>query len=198
MKKQKTRRPVKLCYGRGEHLAAFSVRIGSRIHGKVGMKLDGTVTFMEGDWLVNTGAFSEMAQGMVAVGCGEAQLMLKCANWNLKPKVVCTNRTASGQVRGYGGQELKCALVPILTQGMEKANIDPIEFFKKNYVKPGEGYFWRDGKWWVSKGIDFTKAIEEGAKTFGCQEKWQGWLKPTAAEVQNAGVWGLEYTGMPM
>ncbi len=177
-----TGRPVKLCYGRAEHLAAFSVRIGSRIHGKVGMKLDGTVTFMEGDWLVNTGAFSEMAQGMVAVGCGEAQLMLKCANWNLRPKVVCTNRTASGQVRGYGGQELKCALVPILTLGMEKANIDPVDFFKRNYVKPGEGYYWRDGKWWVSKGIDFTKAIEEGAKAFGWQVKWQGWLKPTAVE----------------
>ncbi|GAB6152733.1 xanthine dehydrogenase family protein molybdopterin-binding subunit [Desulfosporosinus burensis] len=175
-----TGRPVKICYGKAEHLAAFSVRIGSRIHGKVGMKMDGTVTFFEGDWLVNTGAFSEGTQGMVAVGCGEVQLMLKCANWNLKPQVVCTNRTASGQVRGYGGQELKCALVPILTLGMEKANIDPVDFFKRNYVKPGEGYYWRDGKWWVSKGIDFTKAIEEGAKAFGWQEKWQGWLKPTS------------------
>ncbi|SHI19752.1 xanthine dehydrogenase family protein molybdopterin-binding subunit [Desulfosporosinus lacus] len=177
-----TRRPVKICYGRAEQLAAFTVRLGSRIHGKVGMKMDGSVTFLEGDWFVNTGAFSEMAQGMVAVGCGEAQLMLKCANWNLKPKVVCTNRTASGQVRGFGGQELKCALVPILTLGMEKANIDPVDFFKKNYVKPGEGYYWRDGEWWVSKGIDFTNAIEEGARVFGWQEKWQGWLKPSSVE----------------
>lgn len=175
-----TGRPVKFCYGKAEHMAAFSVRIGSRIHAKVGMKMDGSVTFLEGDWFVNTGAFSEIAQGMVAVGCGEAQLMLKCANWNLKPKVVCTNRTASGQVRGFGGQELKCALIPILTLGMEKANIDPVDFFKKNYVKPGEGYYWRDGKWWVSKGVDFTKAIEEGAKLFGWQEKWQGWLKPAS------------------
>ncbi|MCL6477934.1 MAG: xanthine dehydrogenase family protein molybdopterin-binding subunit [Peptococcaceae bacterium] len=177
-----TGRPVKLCYGRAEHLAAFTVRLGSRIHGKVGMKKDGTVTFLSGDWFVNTGAFSETTQAMVAVGCGEAQLMLRCPNWNLRPKMVCTNRTASGQVRGFGGQELKCALVPILAMGMEKADIDPVEFFKKNYVKPGEGYYWRDGNWWVCRGIDYTKAIEKGAETFGWKEKWKGWLKPTSVD----------------
>ncbi len=179
---QATGRPVKLSYGKAEHLAAFTVRLGSRIHGKVGIKKDGTVTFLSGDWLVNTGAFSEASQAMVAVGCGEAQLILRCPNWSFKPKVVCTNRTASGQVRGFGGQELKCALLPILALGMEKAGIDPVDFFKRNYVKPGEGYYWRDGEWWVCEGIDYTKAIEKGAETFGWKEKWKGWLKPTSVK----------------
>lgn len=177
-----TGRPVKFNYGRAEHLAAYSVRMGSRVHGKIGMKKDGTVTFLSGDWLVNTGAFSEMSQGMVAVACGEAQLVLRCPNWSLKPKVVYTNRTASGMVRGFGGQELKCALVPILTMGMEQAGIDPVDFFKRNYVKPGEGYYWRDGDWWVCNGIDYTKAIDKGARIFGWKEKWKGWLKPTSVK----------------
>ncbi len=175
-----TGRPVKFCYGKTEQLAAYSVRLGSRIHGKIGMKKDGTVTGLASDWLVNTGAFSEMTQGMVAVACGEAQLILRCPNWSLRPKVVVTNRTASGMVRGFGGQELKCALIPLLSLGMEKANIDPVEFFKRNFVKPNEGYVWRDGKWWVSKGVDFTAAIDKGAQSFGWQEKYQGWLKPTS------------------
>ncbi|MBW2599718.1 MAG: xanthine dehydrogenase family protein molybdopterin-binding subunit [Deltaproteobacteria bacterium] len=177
-----TGRPVKFCYGKAEHLAAFTVRLGSRIYGKVGMKKDGTVTFVSGDWFVNTGAFSETAQAMVAVGCGEAQLMLRCRNWNLKPKVVCTNRTASGQIRGFGGQELKCALTPIIAMGMEKAGLDPVEFFKKNYVKPGEDFYWRDGIRWVCRGIDFSSAIDRGAETFGWKEKWKGWLTPTAVK----------------
>ena len=100
-------RPVKLCYEKSEHQAAFTVRLGSRIHGKVGMKKNGEVTFLEGNWLVNTGAFSETSQAMVAVGCGEVQLMLRCPNWNLKSKVVCTNRRPQGRC-GFGGQELKC------------------------------------------------------------------------------------------
>ena len=173
-------KPVKLCYGRSEHLSSFTLRLGSRIHGEVGIKKNGDVTFVSGEWLVNTGAFSETAQAMVAVGCGEVQLMLRCPNWRLQPKVVCTNRTSSGQIRGFGGQELECALLPLLTLAMEKAGLDPVDFFKKNYVKPGDGYFWRDGNWWVSRGADFSGAIEEGAEKFGWEEKWKGWLKPTS------------------
>jgi xanthine dehydrogenase molybdenum-binding subunit len=175
-----TGRPVKLCYTKEEHLAAFTLRLGSRIHGKVGIKKDGTVTAMSGEWLVNTGAFSHLTQGQVAVGCGEAQLMLRSPNWNLKPKVVCTNRNPSGIVRGFGGQELKCAFIPILTMAMEKADIDPVDFFKKNFVKPGDGYYWRDGNWWIYRGIDFSKAIEKGAEAFGWKDKWKGWGEPSA------------------
>jgi xanthine dehydrogenase molybdenum-binding subunit len=63
---------------------------------------------------------------------------------------------------------------------MEKADLDPVEFFKKNYVKPGDGYYWRDGNRWVCRGVDYTKAMEQGAEAFGWKEKWKGWLKPTA------------------
>lgn len=173
-------RPVKLCYSKKEHMATFTVRLGSRINGKVGMKKDGTVTAIAGEWLINTGYYSMSTQGMVAVGCGELQLALRCPNWDLKPKIICTNRTASGIVRGYGGQELKCAFLPLLTLAMEKIGIDPFEFFKKNYVKAGDGYYWRDGNWWVCRGVDYTKAMEAGAEAFGWREKWRGWLRATA------------------
>ena len=184
-----TGRPVKVCYTKEEHFAAYGLRLGSRIHGKVGMKKDGTVTAISGDWFINTGFYSAVTQGQLAVGCGEVQLMVRCPNWNLKPKIVCTNRTASGVVRGFGGQELKCAFIPILTEAMEKADLDPIEFFKKNYVKPGDGYYWRDGIWWVCRGVDYTKAMEQGAETFRWKEKWKGWLRPTA-------VYGTKRTGV--
>jgi xanthine dehydrogenase molybdenum-binding subunit len=174
-----TNRPVKVCYSREEHFAAYGLRLGSRIHGKVGMKKEGTITAISGEWLINTGFYSHITQGQLAVGCGEVQLAVRCPNWNLKPKIVCTNRAASGIVRGFGGQELKSAFLPLLTEAMEKADLDPMEFFKKNYVKPGDGYYWRDGNWWVCRGVDYTKAMEKGAQVFGWKEKWKGWLKPT-------------------
>jgi CO/xanthine dehydrogenase Mo-binding subunit len=152
-----TGRPVKVMYNKEEHFGAFCLRLGSRFRGKVGIKRDGTVTAVSGEWLVDTGAFSDMAQAQVAVGCGEAQLMLRCANWNLQTKLVLTNRCASGVVRGFGGQELESAFHPILSIAMERANLDPVDFFRKNYVKPGEGYFWRDGNWWVCRGKDYSQ-----------------------------------------
>jgi CO/xanthine dehydrogenase Mo-binding subunit len=178
---QAAHQPVKVCYSREEHFAAYGLRLGSRIYGKVGMKKDGTVTAVSGEWLMNTGFYSQITQGQLAVGCGEVQLAVRCPNWDLKPKIACTNRTASGIVRGFGGQELKSAFLPLLAEAMEKADLDPVEFFKKNYVKPGDGYYWRDGNWWVCRGVDYTKAMEEGAEAFGWKEKWKGWLKPTQA-----------------
>lgn len=184
-----TGRPVKLIFTKEEHIAAFVLRPGSRMRARVGMKKDGTVTAVSGDWLVDTGYYSMMTQAQVAVGCGEVQLMTRCANWDLKTAIVCTNRNASGSVRGFGGQELKCAFIPLLCLAMEKVNIDPVEFIRKNYVKPGDGYFWRDGAWYTYRGIDYSQAMEEGARRFGWQEKWRGWLKPTTvAGVRRRGV----------
>ena len=97
----------------------------------------------------------------------------------LKPIIVCTNRNALGPVRGFGGQELKCALIPLLCLAMEKAAVDPLEFFKKNFARPGDGYFWRDGIWYTYRGAEYWRAMEKGAERFGWREKWKGWLKPT-------------------
>jgi xanthine dehydrogenase molybdenum-binding subunit len=175
-----TGKPVKIVFTKEEHLAAFTLRPGSRMRAKVGMKKDGTVTAISGRWLIDTGYYSMTTQSQVAVGCGEVQIMVRCPNWDLKPVIVCTNRNASGIVRGFGGQELKCALIPLLSLAMEKVNIDPLEFFKKNYVKPGDGYFWRDGIWYTYRGVDYTKTMDKGAQVFGWKEKWKGWLKPTS------------------
>ncbi len=174
-----TGKPVKLCLTKEEHLATFTLRPASRMQAKVGMKKDGTVTAVSGKWLIDTGYYSMTTQSQVAVGCGEVQIMVRCLNWNLKPVIVCTNRNASGIVRGFGGQELKCALIPLLSLAMEKANIDPLEFFKKNYVKPGDKYIWRDGISYTYRGVDYTKTMEKGAEVFGWKDKWKGWLKPT-------------------
>jgi CO/xanthine dehydrogenase Mo-binding subunit len=177
-----THAPVKLCLDKEEHLATYVLRPASRIKAKVGMKRDGTLTALSGTWLIDTGFYSQTTQPQIAVGLGEAQLAFRCPNWNLKSKIVCTNRNASGIVRGFGGQELKCALIPILSLAMEQVSLDPLKFFKKNFVKPGDGYFWRDGKWYTNRGIDFSRAMDRGAEVFGWHEKWKGWLKPTEIE----------------
>ena len=177
-----TGKPVKLVFTKEEHLAAFTVRPSSRIKAKVGMKKDGMVTAVQGRWLIDTGYYSMTTQAQVAVGCGETQIMVQCPNWDLRPVIVCTNRNASGIVRGFGGQELKCALIPLLSLAMEQLDLDPLEFLKKNFVKPGGGYVWRDGNWYTYRGVDYRKAMDKGAEVFGWKDKWKGWLKPTAVK----------------
>ncbi|MFC1930528.1 molybdopterin-dependent oxidoreductase, partial [Chloroflexota bacterium] len=176
------RRPVKVYYSKEEHFNTYILRLGSRIQGKVGIKKDGTVTAVSADWFVNTGAYSDMSQAMVAVGCGEMQLVIRCSNWNVRPTIVLTNRNPSGVVRGFGGQELKSAFSPLFTKALEQANIDPVVFYEKNIIKPGDSFFWRDGIKYVSRSPDYGKAIQKGADSFDWKEKWKGWYRPTKIE----------------
>ncbi len=176
------RRPVRLGLTKEEHLAAFGLRIGSRVRAKVGLRRDGALTAISGEWLVDTGHYSLTTQAQVAVGCGEAQVALRCPNWDLRTKVVCTNRPASGIVRGFGGQELKACLLPILSRALAELDLDPFDFLRRNYVKPGDGYFWRDGRWYDYRGNDYTPAMDAGAEAFGWRERWKGWLRPTEVD----------------
>jgi xanthine dehydrogenase molybdenum-binding subunit len=177
---RKTGRPVRVGLTKKEHIGAFVLRPATSLDARVGMKKDGTITAVEGSWIVGTGYYSMTTQGQIAVGCGEAMIAVRCKNWNVKPKVVCTNRTASGVVRGFGGQELKCALFPILSRAMEKLSLDPFEVLKKNFIKPGDGYVWRNSVWYDYRGIDYSPAMDRGALVFGWKKKWKGWLKPTS------------------
>jgi len=160
-----TGRPVKIYYTKEEHFHSYSLRLGSRVHARVGMKQDGTVTAVSGEWLVNSGSASESGPFQIAVGCGELQLVLRCANWNLNTRLVCTNRSPSGIVRGYGGQELESSILPVISLAMEKAGLDPVEFFKRNFVKAGDGYFWREGHWWTYGGLTFKRPWRKARKS---------------------------------
>lgn len=177
-----TGRPVKVVYTKEEHMGAFALRIGSRLNAKVGMKKDGTVTAIQGDWHVDTGFYSATTQCQVAVGIAELLVMTQCRNWDLKSAIVATNRNAAGPTRGFGGQELECAFTPILNMAMAKLDLDPFEVLKKNFVKPGGGYFWRNGEWYDYRGIDFTKALDQASARFGWKEKWKGWLTPSSVK----------------
>ena len=74
---------------------------------------------------------------------------------------------------------------------MKKLEIDPLDFFKKNFIKPGDSYIWRDGEQYTYRGIDFSNAIDSGAIKFGWDEKWKGWLKPSHID-------GALHTGVGM
>jgi CO/xanthine dehydrogenase Mo-binding subunit len=106
-------------YTKEEHMGAFSLRLGSRIRGKVGINEDGTVTAVSGEWFVDTGAFCDMSQAQVAVGCGEAQLMLRCANWNLQTKLVLTNRCASGSAVIAAAEDARKKLLEMASAALQ-------------------------------------------------------------------------------
>jgi CO/xanthine dehydrogenase Mo-binding subunit len=79
-----TGKPVKIFFTKEEHFHAYSLRLGSRVNARVGIKKDGTITAISGEWVINTGSASEAVPLQIAVGCGELQIVLRCANWDLQ------------------------------------------------------------------------------------------------------------------
>ncbi len=174
-----TGRSVKVMFTKEEHMAAFVTRIGSRIHAKVGMKKDGSLTAIQGSWYVDSGYYSFTTQAQVAVGSGELMIMAQCPNWDLKNTVVVTNRNASGITRGFGGQELKCSFIPLLCLAMEKADLDPFEVLKKNFVKPVEGTSGGTATGMIT-GASTIPQPWRRSRTIRMEREMEGWLTPTA------------------
>lgn len=176
-----TNRPVKIMMDKKDHFHSYEIRMGSRIRGKVGMRRDGIINAIQGVWYIDSGMSSTYAQAQIAVGLGEAQVFLgKCKNWDLDSKLIATNHIPAAPIRGFGGQELKSALIPLVNMVIRKAGYDPVEIYKKNFVAKGDGYIWRDYKWWDVHSVDFAPCIDEAAKKFGWKDKWKGWEVPTS------------------
>ena len=174
-----TGHPVKFMMTKEEQFTIHEVRIGSRMNMQFAMK-DGVVTAVKGRWGCTPGMSNLAATCILGTGLGEMQLALgKCTNWDVETDVVVTNKMPCGVVRGYGGQELKSSMMPLVADAMRAANIDPVDFFANNFVGRGDGYYWRDSKWYNCL-VDYKDAIRLSAEKFGWKDKWKGWLVPTA------------------
>lgn len=170
----------KLMMDKTDHMLSYELRQGSYMKGKVGITKDGIINAIDGVWYIDSGMSSTYAQAMTAVGLGEAQAFCgKCHDWHLDTALVATNHSSQAPIRGFGGQELKAALIPLVCTAIRAADMDPFEVFRKNFVKSGDTYIWRDFKKWEVHSVDFTRAFDEGAKKFGWKKKWKGWEVPT-------------------
>ena len=178
-----TLRPVKIMFTKEEHMANFTLRIGSRIHAKVGMKKDGTITAIQGTWYVDTGYYSSTTQCQVAVGSGELMIMVQCPNWDLKNIVVATNRNASGATRGFGGQELECCLQSLLCIWPWKKPVSiPSMCIRKTSSNRAEAITGAMASSTTIGELILPRPWIKAPELFGWKDKWKGWLTPTAVD----------------
>ncbi len=195
-----TGRAVKYPMSKTEQLISYDQRLANTFSGRIGMTADGIVNAVDGLWIVDTGISSDLAQGQMSEGFGELNLVLsKTFNWNIDSKLVATNRVQSGIVKGFGGQELKSCVMHIWARAMKKLGIDPYECFKKNFNEPGESYYWRDGKQYTNRLMDYNKCFDEAAAQFDWKNKWKGWGVPTSVngnKVRGVGV-GIHMSAEP-
>ncbi len=183
---QRAGRPVRLEYSRQEEFVAGRVRHAARIKMKVGVKNDGSITAIYADALLDTGAYLSSGPG-VARRTGQGALYLyHCANVKYEARLAYTNRPSAGSYRALGAPQGHFALETLMDRAAEALGMDPLEFRRKNHVRP-EG---QPGirlsppdqivdSQPVEGGIPFSsnalgQCLELGADAFGWNATWKG------------------------
>lgn len=129
-------RPVLIEYSREEEFVSGRTRHAAKIHLKVGVKRDGTITAIHGTALLDTGAY--IASGAsVTRRAGQGILYLyRCPNVKYEASLVYTNRPVAGSYRALGAPQGHLALETLMDRIAEALDMDPLEFRIRNQVPP--------------------------------------------------------------
>jgi putative selenate reductase molybdopterin-binding subunit len=132
------RRPVQLEFSREEQFAATTTRHPMRITIQAGAAADGTLTALAMQTVANTGAYGNHAGGVLMHSCGEAVSLYRCPNKKIDAWSAYTNTVPAGAFRGYGLSQAAFAVESALDELARKLAIDPLEFRRRNVIRPGD------------------------------------------------------------
>ena len=133
---QRAGRPVRCEFTREEEFIAGRVRHAAKIHLRVGFKSDGSITAIEANAILDTGAYLASGAG-VARRAGQGILYLyHCANVKYEAHLAYTNRPTAGSYRALGAPQGHFALESLMDQAAEHFGMDPLDFRLKNHVRP--------------------------------------------------------------
>src|SRR5664279_2231309 len=131
-------RPVQLEYTREEQFTAATTRHPMRITVQAGATADGRLVALSLRTVANTGAYGNHARGVLYHSCGEAMALYRCVNKRVDASSVYTNTVPAGAFRGYGLSQSVFAVESAMDELARRLRIDPIEFRRRNAVRPGD------------------------------------------------------------
>jgi CO/xanthine dehydrogenase Mo-binding subunit len=193
----KAKRPVMIVLDKAEETISTTIRAGTKMYIKTGVKKDGTIVARTGKVFYDAGGYS----GFGVQAGGRCTNML--GGWYLMPNchidgyTVYTNKQVCGPVRGPGGPQAAFAVESHMDSIAAKLGMDPAEFRLKNIPKPGDKIVGVPKLRDVSLGETIRTAAEKiGYKKVGAQftapvlGKNQGIGIATGSWIESAGPGG--------
>jgi CO/xanthine dehydrogenase Mo-binding subunit len=133
---RKARRPVQLVLTRHEELLAADPAPHSIIRLKTGVRRDGSLTAIEGEILVDAGAFaSGWIMGSITSSLRNSY---RFPAWRLAGQEVVTNKAPIGSYRSPGGPNGAFAIESQMDEMARRLEIDPLAFRLQNLVREGD------------------------------------------------------------
>ncbi len=135
---RRTGRPVKWVEDRLEHLTAAIAAPNRVIHAKAAVKKDGTVTAFGFEQIDDYGAYLRPPMpGPLYRQHGIMTGAYAVKNMSITNKLVMTNKTPSGMVRGFGGPQIYYGLERLMQRVAVELNLDPLDVIRKNLIPAG-------------------------------------------------------------
>ena len=131
--------PVKWVEDRLEHLVAATSSTGRVSEIEAAVSADGHIEAISYDQVDDCGAYlraPEPATFYRMHGCLTGAY--RVANLRVRNRVVLTNKTPAGLVRGFGGPQVYFALERLMQRIAVELNLDPLEVYKRNFVQASD------------------------------------------------------------
>ncbi len=131
----KTGQPVKIVYSRAESFASTTKRHPFRMRCRTGVTRDGRLTALAADLLADTGAYASAGPGIMVRAFVSLVGPYQFPNVSIHGRVVYTNNTLAGAMRGFGAPQVAIAIESQMDIMAAKLGIDPLEFRLMNRRK---------------------------------------------------------------
>ncbi len=132
---RKVGRTVKWVEDRLEHLSAAIAAPNRIIEVKAAVEEDGRVTALHFEQLDDYGAFLRAPMpGPLYRQHGIMTGAYDVANMTIVNKLVLTNKTPSGMVRGFGGPQIYYALERLMQRIAVELELDPLDVMRRNFI----------------------------------------------------------------
>lgn len=153
-------RPVKWVEDRLEHLTAAIAAPNRVITGEAAVMNNGTLTAFRFDQLDDYGAYLRAPMpGPLYRQHGIMTGAYKVLNLELTNRVVMTNKTPSGMVRGFGGPQIYYGIERLVRHVADELRMDHLEVIEKNLIPAGSMPYRAPAGALIDSG-DYQKALE--------------------------------------
>ncbi len=133
---RETGRPVKIVNTRDEELRVCTTRQPSVVHASMGARRDGTLQFVDVDYLCDIGAYVSWGVGTPVVKLETIAALYKIPNAAMRARMVYTNNPYSGAIRGYGNPQSTFIIESLLDELAERLEMDKLEIRLLNANDP--------------------------------------------------------------
>ncbi|HEY4471937.1 MAG TPA: xanthine dehydrogenase family protein, partial [Stellaceae bacterium] len=162
---RKAGRPVKWVETRLEHLTAATSATNRVTTLTAAVDSDGVITALDWDQLEDCGAYLRAPEPATVYRMhGNMTGAYRVPNLAIRNRVVMTNKTPSGLVRGFGGPQVYFALERLVQKIAVTLGLDPLDLIRRNLV---DRFPYRCPAGAVLDSGDYQAAVEQAVSEGG-------------------------------